>query len=177
MPDFDEWRHQVRLAIVQIAASTLAGSDVVRWRWRRVAELEAMRTPRLERAPRWQLRKIWNGTLDRAQALPRRSARNRFEQALRIGVFRRFENLPHRPFLDDPPRVHDGDAVGMPGDDPEVVGDEHEREIEFLLHLLQQIENLRLNRDVECRRRLVGDEQQRLAGKRDGDQHALPHAS
>ena len=45
------------------------------------------------------------------------------------------------------------------------------------LHLLQEVENLRLNRDVERRCRLVGDEQQRLARQRDGDEHALAHPS
>ena len=35
----------------------------------------------------------------------------------------------------------------------------------------------RLNRDVERRRRLVGDDQRRLAGDGHRDQHALPHAA
>ena len=45
------------------------------------------------------------------------------------------------------------------------------------LQLAQQVEDLRLDRDVERRRRLVGDEQRRLAGERHRDQHALPHAA
>ena len=35
----------------------------------------------------------------------------------------------------------------------------------------------RLNRDVERGRRLVGDDERRLAGERHRDQHALPHAA
>ena len=46
-----------------------------------------------------------------------------------------------------------------------------------LLQLAQQIEDLRLDRDVERRRRLVGDEQRRLAGERHRDQRALPQAA
>ena len=41
----------------------------------------------------------------------------------------------------------------------------------------QQIEDLRLDGDVERRRRLVGDQQPRIAGDRHGDHHALVHAA
>ena len=41
----------------------------------------------------------------------------------------------------------------------------------------QQVENLRLDGDVERRRRLVGDQQVGLAGQRHGDHHALLHAA
>ena len=108
---------------------------------------------------------------------PGAPARNRVEQSLRVRMLRRLEDLPHRTFLDDPSRVHHGHAIGMTGDDAEVVRDEQQREMKLLLHLLQQVENLRLNRHVERGRRFVGDEQQRLAGERDGDEHALAHAS
>ena len=46
-----------------------------------------------------------------------------------------------------------------------------------LLHVAQELENLRLHGDVERGRRLVGDDQRRPAGERDGDHHALPHAA
>ena len=45
------------------------------------------------------------------------------------------------------------------------------------LQLAQQVEDLRLDRDVERRRRLVGDDERRLAGERDRDHHALAHAA
>ena len=43
--------------------------------------------------------------------------------------------------------------------------------------LAQELEDLRLDRDVERRRRLVGDQQLRLAGERHRDHHALAHAA
>ena len=43
-----------------------------------------------------------------------------------------------------------------------------------LLHLVQ---DLRLDRDVERGRRLVGDDQIGLVQQRDGDRHALAHAA
>ena len=89
---------------------------------------------------------------------------------LRIGK----QRLDRRLF-DDASGVHHGDAVGHLGDDAEVVGDEEEREPEALLQIAQQVENLRLDRDVERGRRLVGDEQRGPAGERDRDQRALAH--
>ena len=65
----------------------------------------------------------------------------------------------------------------MPRDDAEVMRDEQQREVKLLLHLLQQVENLSLDRHVQRGRGLVGDEQQRLAGQGNRDEHPLTHAS
>ena len=43
--------------------------------------------------------------------------------------------------------------------------------------VVDQIEDLGLDRDVERRRRLVGDQQLRLVGERHRDHHALAHAA
>ncbi len=48
---------------------------------------------------------------------------------------------------------------------------------ELLLQLQHQVEDLRLDGDVERRGRLVGDQHARIAGQRDGDHHALAHAA
>ena len=58
--------------------------------------------------------------------------------------------------LDDLAEVHHGDPVGDVADDREVVGDEEIRQAEPLLQLLEQVDDLRLDRDVERRHRLVG---------------------
>ena len=68
------------------------------------------------------------------------------------------EQLAHRRLLDDPSGVHHRDPVGHLGDDAEVVRDQEEREAQPLLQVAQQVENLRLDRDVERGRRLVGDD-------------------
>ena len=46
-----------------------------------------------------------------------------------------------------------------------------------LLQLQHQVEDLRLDGDVERGGRLVGDQQRRIAGQRHGDHHALAHAA
>ena len=75
------------------------------------------------------------------------------------------------------PRVHDGDAIGRLRHDTEIVRDEQERQVEGRLHLPEKVENLSLDGHVQRRRRLVGDDERRLAGNRHRDEHPLPHAA
>ena len=55
----------------------------------------------------------------------------------------------------------------------QIVRDEEIREMPLALQLLQEIENLRLNRHVERRDRLVGDDEIRVCGERARDADAL----
>ena len=57
---------------------------------------------------------------------------------------------------------------------PDVVGDEQVGELVPLLKVAEQIEDLRLHRDVEGRDRLVGDDQRRLHRQCPSDPHPLP---
>ena len=82
-----------------------------------------------------------------------------------------------RRALDDAAGIHHRHLVGAAGDDAEIVGDQDHRHVPALLLARQQVEDLRLHRDVERRGRLVGDQQLGLAGERDGDRHALAHAA
>src|SRR3954454_16287905 len=59
-------------------------------------------------------------------------------------------------------------------DDAQVVRDEDVGEIEPVLEVHEQIEDLRLDRHVEGRDRLVEDDELRLQGKSPGDTNALP---
>ena len=79
--------------------------------------------------------------------------------------------------LDDVAGVHDDDLVAGLGDDAEIVRDEQQRHAELASQPRQQLEDLRLDGDVERGGRLVGDEQRRAAGERHGDHHALAHAA
>ena len=79
--------------------------------------------------------------------------------------------------LDDARGVHDVDAVGIAGHDAEIMRDDDQRDVEPARELLHQLQDLRLDGDVERRRRLVGDDELGVAGKADGDHHALAHAA
>ena len=63
------------------------------------------------------------------------------------------------------PGVHHDDPVGELGDEAEVVGDEEGRRVGLALGGSQDLHDLRLDRDVERRRGLVGDEDPRLRSR------------
>ena len=99
------------------------------------------------------------------------------DEAARVGVARRAEHLGRRPGLDHAAAIHHRHAVRRLGDDADIVGDEEDARALPLAEVAQQIEHLRLHRDVERRRRLVGDDEAGPAGERHGDHDALAHAA
>ena len=116
---------------------------------------------------------------DRRQPLRSRPvhARDRPEQPPRVRVLRVVEDLVERPLLDDPAGVHDGDPVRDVGHHAEVVGHEDHRRAGLVAQLAHALEDLRLDRHIERRRGLVGDQDRRVAGQRQRDHHALAHAA
>ena len=62
-------------------------------------------------------------------------------------------------------------------DHGQVVRDEEEREAQLALQVLEQVDDLRLDRHVQRGDRLVGDDQLRLQGERAGDADALALAA
>ncbi len=103
--------------------------------------------------------------------------RKRGEQRLGVRVLGRVEQVERRRLLDELPGVHDDDVVGRLGDDAHVVGDDDHRHVELIAELVEEVEDAGLHGHVERGRRLVGDQQLRVAGERDRDHHALTHAS
>ena len=75
--------------------------------------------------------------------------------------------------LDDATEVHHGDAVRDLADDSKVVCDKDVGEVELLLQVGQQVDDLRLDRDVERRDRLVRDHEARVEGQRPCDTDSL----
>ena len=61
--------------------------------------------------------------------------------------------------LDDPAVMHDHHPVGDVGDHAEIVGDQQEPHPGLAQEIAQELQDLRLDGDVECRGRLVGDQQ------------------
>ena len=74
----------------------------------------------------------------------------------------RVYTLVGRAELDDPAEVHHRDAVRDVADDGEVVGDEHERQVEPVLQVDEQVDDLGLDRHVQRRHRLVGEDHARF---------------
>ena len=97
--------------------------------------------------------------------------RHRGEQRLGVRMVGRREDVLDAPVLHHLAQVHDRDVVGEVADHGEVVRDEDQRGLAGRLQLVEQVDDRRLDRDVQRRDRLVGDDDVRVAGQRprDGD--------
>jgi len=89
-------------------------------------------------------------------------------------VLRRTQNLIDCAAFDDATEVHHRHLMRQILDDGEVVRDEEVSQPEIVLQTLEQIEDLRLYRNVERRGRFVADDQLRLYGQCAGNGDALP---
>ena len=110
----------------------------------------------------------------RLPALRRILDRDRRQQRLRVRVRRALVDVVPRPDLDDLAEVHDRDAIGDVTDEREVVGDEQVRETEVALQRLEQVDDLRADRDVERRDGLVEHDHLWVERERAGEADALP---
>ena len=81
------------------------------------------------------------------------------------------------PLLDADAVLQHGDPVGDLGHDAEIVRDEEDGRAVLLPQRVDQLQDLRLGRHVERRRRLVGDDELRLERERHGDHDALALAA
>ena len=79
--------------------------------------------------------------------------------------------------FDNPSAVHDGDPIDQLRDYAQIMGDEEHRNVEPVAQLAKQAKDLDLDRDIERGGRLIGDQDLRTAGQRDGDHDPLPHAA
>ena len=79
--------------------------------------------------------------------------------------------------LGDPAEVHHRDPVADVLDDAHVVGDEQVGQAELALELLEQVQDLGLDRHVERRHGLVADDEVGLEDERAGDADALALAA
>ncbi len=103
--------------------------------------------------------------------------RDRAQQSDGIGMLRAREQFIDGGAFDDFAGIHHRDLVADFGDDAEIVGDQDDRSAACRLQLAHQIEDLRLQGDVECCGWLVRDQQHRIAGQRHRDRHALAHSA
>src|SRR5262245_21052961 len=167
----------VRVPLREPAPGDASGGEVEVSRLLGLAARHGLRTARMERASRGQAGQVRWLARDRVQRLLAAELRHRPEQRARVRVPGSIEELPHRRLLDDLAGVHHGDPVAHLCDDAEVVRHEDEGHARLSLDVLEQVEVLRLDRHVEVRRGLVGDDEPRPAGQRDRADDALAHAA
>ena len=100
--------------------------------------------------------------------------RDRRQQRLGIGMRRRAEQAVGIRDLDDAAEIHHRDAVRNVPDHRKIVRNEQVGEIQLPLQILEQVDDLRLHRDVESRDGLIADDEAGPQGKRARDADPLP---
>src|SRR5690606_25851348 len=98
----------------------------------------------------------------------------RVQQGTQIRLLRVTEDVVQGAALHHLPMIHDDDLISHVGHDAEVVGDHQYRHAEFGLQVLDEFKDLGLDRDIERRGGLVGNQQGRSADQSHGDHGALP---
>ena len=143
------------------------------------AALDGEAAARPEGAAAVEPRQVGRLAVDRVEARAARlvEPRHRLQQRHRVGMARVVIDRLGAARLDDAAGIHDVDPVGVARHDAEIVRDDDQRDVEPARQPLHQLEDLRLDGDVERGRRLVGDDQLGIAGERDGDHHPLAHAA
>lgn len=136
-------------------------------------------TAGIEAAALRQVSETRNGPVDRVEllGLGHRVGRNRLQEPLGVGMLGILENFEDVTVLDGFPCVHDHYVISHLRDDAEVVRDEEDRRFLFPLQLFHETQDLRLNRYIESRRRLIGDQKARLTGQSHRDHDPLPHTA
>ena len=137
-----------------------------------------MRTTGSEAASRDLLHRVRHHAFDRLQLLtPLAQVGQGVEKAHGVVVEHVVEDIVGGTDLDDLATVHDRHIVAGLGNDTQVMGDQQHRHVAVLDQLFDQREHLRLDGHIKGRGRLVGNQQTGMAGKGDGDDDTLLHAT
>ena len=99
--------------------------------------------------------------------------RNCREQGLCIRMHHIVIELINLSILHKISEVHHADFRRDVTNHREIVGDEEIGEMKFFLKLLENVDDLCLNRDIECRNRLIADDEFRLGCERAGNADSL----
>src|SRR5690242_16696335 len=116
---------------------------------KRAAGMKTASLGRIDRA--WHVAFEDHGSADSVWV----GGRHRREQSLGVGMPRACEDLTLRRHLDNLAQIHHRNAVSDVLDDRQIMTDEEQREAELPLQILQQVDDLRLDRDVERGDRFV----------------------
>ena len=87
------------------------------------------------------------------------------------------EHIGDAAGLDDLAVLHHADPVGIAADDLQIMGDQQQRQPALGPQPRQQLQDLRLDGDVQRGGRFVGDQQRGIVGQRHRDHDALPLAA
>ena len=118
------------------------------------------------------------GTGNREQlCIPLRKLRQGRKQCPGVRMARVVEQLFYIRKLDDLSCVQNGNTVSDIRYDTKVVGNKHDSVVVLFLKILDQLQDLCLNRNVQRSCRLIADEDLRTAGKCNRDNDTLSHTA
>ena len=152
----------------EMATGLVAGLDLFEGRVVRLADVLCVGAARMEFASGGGIGGIGDVALERYPVHLMVGVRDRDgrHQCDGVGMERAFvETVRCREFY-DLTQIHHGDTVADVLDDAEVVRDKQVGEVELFLEFFHQVDDLRLDGDVERADRLVGDDE--LGGKGKG---------
>ena len=90
---------------------------------------------------------------------------------------RMVENIFTGSHFHDPSGIHNAYTICNIGNHAEVMSDENYRQIVLSFHIIDQLQDSRLNRHIESCRRLIADQDLRIACKGNCNDNALPHTA
>ncbi len=155
------------------------GSDVG-LAWNDAAALiHGFRATRVERTARRRIFRIGHFALQHdAGAAPRRLGLGyRRNKGFSVGMAWPREQFLRCGGFDDSSEIHHRHGIADVFDDREIVGYENVRKAKALTQLHQQVKDLRLNRDIQRRYRLIGDDQARAQCERPSNADSLALAA
>src|SRR6218665_2528215 len=137
------------------------GGGFEQWRFA-AAALHGQRTTWMKGAAAGRIERAWHIAAGIAHATAAMfQPGNRIHQQLRVGMLWPLEQHFGRRHLDQSPQVHDADPGRDEAHDRQVVADEQAGHAFLALQALEQIEYLRLHRNIQRRGRLVADQKRR----------------
>lgn len=155
----------------------MTGQTCLVGRYLMFANTQALRAVRMKTAARNGCERIRGAALDRFQgnaAIPI-DARDRLEKAFGIGMPRRSIDVAGGAGLDNTATVHHVRTLSVARDDPDVVGDRDRSRATIATDPRHRIQDLRLDRDVECCRGFVRDDRFEIRRERDRNHNPLSH--
>ena len=102
------------------------------------------------------------------------NTRNGRQQRLRIRMQRIAVNHLGRGVLDNAAQIHHGQVIADVFDHGQIVGDEQVCQMQFVLKVLQEIDDLRLNGNIQGTDRFVTHNEFRRQGQSSGNTDPLP---
>ena len=161
-----------------VTGGPVSAADVLEGGAEFAADISGEATARGEGATGGEVSRVGRSTLNRDNALSGSvKAGDGVEEPQSIGMVGAAIDRRGRTDLDGAAGVHDKDTVCVAGHDAEIVGDEDHGRTRFFGELGQELQDLRLDGDVEGGSGLVGEEDLRVAAESHGDHDALAHAA